>query len=141
MIKELMKSPEKHSYAEEVKGKGGLARIVNAARYSADGFAGAMSEPAFRQLVYLNIGLCIVNLLLPFGPVTRMVLFMASCITLIVELINTGIEAAVDHTSLERHPLAKRAKDVGSAAQSMALFMLFGLWLMALWREYGLNLF
>lgn len=136
-----MKPSEKPSYAEELKGKSGIGRIVNAARYSAEGFAAAMSEAAFRQLVFLNAALMVIGLLLPFGPLTRMVLFMASCITLIVELLNTGIEAAVDHTSLDRHPLAKRAKDVGSAAQAVALLMLLGVWAVALWREYGWNAF
>lgn len=136
-----MEPSEKPSYAGSVKGKTGIRRIINAMRYSAEGFAAAMSEQGFRQLVYLNIALTALSLFLPFGPVTRMMLFMASCITLIVELLNTGLEAAVDHTSMARHPLAKRAKDVGSAAQSVALLLLAVLWLMALWREYGFNLF
>ena len=70
-----------------------------------------------------------------------MLLIMASMISLMVELINTGIEAAVDHTSLDKHELAKRAKDVGSAAQFLGLTLLALMWLMALWRDYGLNLF
>ncbi len=61
-----------------------------------------------------------------------MMLMAASFLSLIVELINTGIEASVDHTSLEQHPLAKIAKDVGSAAQFLALLLLFFLWIMAL---------
>ena len=70
-----------------------------------------------------------------------MLLIMASFISLITELFNTAIEAAVDHTSLAQHPLAKRAKDVGSVAQMLALLMLAILWAMALWRDYGFNLF
>ena len=68
-----------------------------------------------------------------------MLLIMASFISLITELFNTAIEAAVDHTSLAQHPLAKRAKDVGSAAQMLALLLLAILWVMALWRDYGFN--
>ena len=66
------------------------------------------------------------------GIATKMVLVFASFFSLIVELFNTAIEAAVDHTSLARHPLAKRAKDLGSAAQMVALTLLGLLWLMAL---------
>lgn len=58
-----------------------------------------------------------------------MMTVVASFLSLIVELINTGIEASVDHTSTEQNPLAK---DVGSAAQFLALLLLFVLWLMAL---------
>lgn len=61
-----------------------------------------------------------------------MLLITASFLSLIVELINTGIEASVDHTSTKQHPLAKIAKDVGSAAQFLALLLLFILWSMAL---------
>jgi diacylglycerol kinase (ATP) len=61
-----------------------------------------------------------------------MMLVIASFLSLIVELINTGIEASVDHTSTAKHPLAKIAKDVGSAAQFLALLLLFVLWSMAL---------
>ncbi|MDO4248165.1 MAG: diacylglycerol kinase [Neisseria sp.] len=129
------------SYAEQIKGKTGLQRIINACGYSIDGFKAAMTEQGFRQLVYLNSVLLVLCFVFPFGPATRMMLIMASFITLIVELFNTGVEAAVDHTSLEKHILAKRAKDVCSAAQTVALMLLAILWLMALWREYGLNVF
>ena len=61
-----------------------------------------------------------------------MMLIITSFLSLIVELFNTGIEASVDHTSTEQHPLAKIAKDVGSAAQFLVLLLLFILWVMAL---------
>ena len=69
---------------------------------------------------------------MPFNVSAKMVLVIASFLSLIVELINTGIEASVDHTSTDHHPLAKIAKDVGSAAQFLALLLLFVLWCMAL---------
>ncbi len=133
--------PKSGNYAASVKGKTGIRRIVNAAGYSFDGFKAAWSESAFRQLVWLNGTLIILACWLDFGPATKMLLIMASMISLMVELINTGIEAAVDHTSLDKHELAKRAKDVGSAAQFLGLTLLALMWLMALWRDYGLNLF
>ncbi|OSI14898.1 diacylglycerol kinase [Neisseria dentiae] len=130
------------TYAEKMKGKRGIARIINAAGYSRDGLGAAYRhESAFRQLVWLNIILVALAFILDFGPATRMMLIFASFLSLIVELFNTAIEAAVDHTSTARHELAKRAKDAGSAAQMLALLLLALLWFMSLWREYGLNLF
>lgn len=132
------KSPD---YAAEKKGKTGLKRIVNAFGYSRDGLRAAYRhESAFRQLLWLNAALIALSLILGFGPATRSLLIMASFISLITELFNTAIEAAVDHTSTEKHELAKRAKDAGSAAQLLALILLGITWLIALWREFGVNL-
>lgn len=129
-------------YAQQVKGKRGLRRIIKAAGYSKDGFRAAYHyESAFRQLVWLNGVLLVLAFILDFGPASRMMLITASFISLIVELVNTAIEAAVDHTSMAKNDLAKRAKDAGSAAQTMALMLLAVLWLMSLWREYGWNIF
>ncbi|MFS6938884.1 diacylglycerol kinase [Neisseria animaloris] len=130
------------NYACQKKGKKGIRRIINAAGYSKDGLRAAYRyESAFRQLVWLNGLLIALAVVLDFGPATRMMLIIASFISLIAELFNTAIEAAVDHTSTARHELAKRAKDAGSAAQMLALLLLAVLWFMAVWREYGLNLF
>ena len=121
------------SFANEVKGKKGLARIVKATGYSIDGFRAAYKfEAAFRQVLWLNLVLFTVIMFMPFVVVIKMTLVVASFLSLIVELINTGIEASVDHTSTKQHPLAKIAKDVGSAAQFLSLLLLFVLWLMAL---------
>lgn len=129
-------------YARKLKGKSGVKRIINAAGYSKDGLRAAYRhESAFRQLILLNGILLVLVFVLDFGPATRMMLIIASFLSLIVELFNTAIEAAVDHTSTARHELAKRAKDAGSAAQMLALVLLVVLWFMAIWREYGLNLF
>ncbi len=120
------------TYAKEVKGKTGLRRIINAASYSMDGFTAAYkNEEAFRQVCFINGGLMLVLCFTPFALTMKMVLIFASIFSLIVELFNTAIEAAIDHTSTERHPLAKIAKDVGSAAQLLALFLLGVLWLIA----------
>lgn len=117
----------------DLKGKRGIRRIINAAGYSRDGLREAWRhEAAFRQLTVLH------GILLPalcftdFEPSVTMLLAAASFLSLIVELFNTGIEAVVDYISLDKHPLAKRAKDVGSAAQMLALTLLALLWLMAL---------
>lgn len=118
--------------AENFKGKAGLRRIINAAGYSRDGLFAGLQEAAVRQLLILHVPLVLLALFLDAGIATKMVLVFASFFSLIVELFNTAIEAAVDHTSLARHPLAKRAKDLGSAAQMVALTLLGLLWLMAL---------
>lgn len=121
------------SFASHAKGKKGLSRIVQAARYSMDGFQAAYKfEAAFRQVLWLNLILFFTILLAPFDISIKMMLTIASFLSLIVELINTGIEASVDHTSMEKHPLAKIAKDVGSAAQFLSLLLLFILWSMTL---------
>lgn len=121
-----------HSYASEAKGKTGFYRIIKAAGYSLDGFKAAYKfEAAFRQVFWLNLILFMAIILCPFTISIKMLLVVASFLSLIVELINTGIEASVDHTSTAKHPLAKIAKDVGSAAQFLALLLLFILWMMA----------
>jgi len=122
-----------HSYASDAKGKTGFYRIIKAAGYSLDGFKAAYKfEAAFRQVFWLNLILFTAIILCPFTISVKMLLVVASFVSLIVELINTGIEASVDHTSTAKHPLAKIAKDVGSAAQFLALLLLFILWMMAL---------
>ena len=92
---------EPSSYASE-KRKNGIKRIINAFGYSKDGLAAAYRyESAFRQVFWLNLILIVLALFLDFGSVTKMVLVVASFISLITELFNTAIEAAVDHTSTE----------------------------------------
>lgn len=121
------------SFASHAKGKTGILRIIKAAGYSLDGFKAAYKfEAAFRQVVWLNLILLAAVIVMPFALGIKMMLVVASFLSLIVELINTGIEACVDHTSTAKHPLAKIAKDVSSAAQFLSLFLLTVLWLMAL---------
>ena len=124
------------SYAADKKGKSGIKRIVNAFGYSKDGLAAAYRyESAFRQVLWLNLILIVLTFILNFDSATKMLLIIASFVSLITELFNTAVEAAVDHTSTEKHELAKRAKDAGSAAQLLALTMLGIVWAIALWRE------
>lgn len=117
----------------DMKGKTGIKRIINAASYSKDGIQAAYAnEAAFRQLVVLNGVLILLAICLDLDTAIRMILIFASMLSLIVELFNTGIEAVVDDISLAKRPLAKRAKDVGSAAQFLAMTLLAILWLLAL---------
>lgn len=125
------------SYAADKKGKSGIKRIINAFGYSKDGLAAAYRyESAFRQVLWLNLILIVLTFILNFDSATKMLLIIASFVSLITELFNTAVEAAVDHTSTEKHELAKRAKDAGSAAQLLALTMLGIVWAIALWRGH-----
>lgn len=109
-----------------------LKRIHNAAHYSRDGMHTAYEETAIRDLLILHTPLIILACFLEISLAAKMLLIFASGFSLIVEFLNTAIEAAVDHTSTERHPLAKRAKDLGSAAQMLALALVALLWLIVL---------
>jgi diacylglycerol kinase (ATP) len=115
------------------KGKTGLRRLINAFGYSAEGFAAAFKhEDAFRQEVFLACVFIPLGLYLGKTRVEKVVLVAAVVLVMIVELLNSSIEASVDHTSIERHPLAKRAKDIGSAAVFLALGNFFLVWSLVL---------
>lgn len=127
-----MKESNHKDFASTVKGKHGIKRIINALRYSIDGIKSACDEAGFRELLVLHSVLMVILYCTHFILPVKMVLVMASFLSIIVELFNSSIEASVDHTSLEKHPLAKRAKDIGSAAQYTSLTMVAILWLIAL---------
>ncbi|MEB3767367.1 diacylglycerol kinase [Acinetobacter sp. MD2] len=115
------------------KGKTGLQRILNATGYSMAGFKSAFRhEAAFRQIVLLNIVLLPINLYLNLTKIEHLLLILVGLLALIVELFNSAIEAVVDRVSLEKHPLAKNAKDMGSAAQFVALSIIAITWAMIL---------
>ena len=104
------------------KGKTGLARIINAAGYSWAGLAAAFRhEDAFRQEVFLALLLIPLAMALGETGIERALMIGAVLGVLIVELLNSALEAAVDRISLEHHQLIKRAKDMGSAAVMIAL--------------------
>ena len=116
------------------KGKSGIKRIMNATGYSVAGFKSAFRhEAAFRQIILLNIVLLPINLYLDLSKIEHLVLILIGLLALIVELFNSAIEAVVDRVSLEKHPLAKNAKDMGSAAQFVALAMIAIAWGVILW--------
>lgn len=111
------------------KGRTGLKRIVNAAGYSFDGLRAAfLGEAAFRQLVLLNVILVPLAFWLPVSRAERAILAAVCLLGLVVELLNSAVEAAIDRISLERHPLSKNAKDMGSAAQLVALTAIALVW-------------
>ena len=115
------------------KGKTGLTRVWNALHYSLAGLRAAFKyEDAFRQEVFLAAILIPLALLLPASGIGHALMIAAVLLVMIVELLNSAIEATVDRVSIENHPLAKRAKDIGSAAVFVALLNVLIVWVLVL---------
>ncbi|MCB1914892.1 MAG: diacylglycerol kinase [Rhodocyclaceae bacterium] len=111
------------------KGKTGLRRLVNALRYSLDGLRAAYRcEEAFRQEVWLAAVLLPTALLVDVNPHWKALMIASVLLLIIVELLNSAVEATVDRVSLDDHRLAKRAKDIGSAAVLVAIGNLTVVW-------------
>lgn len=115
------------------KGKTGFKRILSATGYSIAGFKAAFkNEAAFRQILLLNLILIPMTFFLNVSRVEQALMVAVCLLAIIVELFNSALEAVVDRISLERHELSKNAKDMGSAAQFVALGMIFFTWLIIL---------
>lgn len=115
------------------KGVTGIRRIWYAFGYSLDGLKAAYrGEAAFRQLVWLAVVLIPLALVLPVNYVGRALMVGSVLLSLIIELLNSAIEAAIDRISLERHPLSKASKDMGSAAQMLGLILIGAVWTLVL---------
>ncbi|MBI5611713.1 MAG: diacylglycerol kinase [Gammaproteobacteria bacterium] len=111
------------------KGVTGLRRLTNALGYSLAGLAAAFrDEQAFRQVLLAAAVLIPIALWLPVTPAERALLIGSVLLAAIVELLNSGVEAAVDRVSFKRHPLAKRAKDIASAAVLLSLINAAAVW-------------
>lgn len=124
---------ETSNEASAYKSKPGFGRIAKAAGYSAAGLAAAWRhEAAFRQLALLACVLIPVGFIVGSTPVERALLVLPVLTSLGIELVNSAIEAVVDRVSLEIHPLSKRAKDLGSAAQLVGLVSIAVVWLAVL---------
>ena len=120
---------DKHTSSQALKGRKGLGRILNAAGYSLDGLLAAFKgEAAFRQLMLLNLVMIPLAFLLDVSRAERAMMIAVLLLALIVELLNSAIEAAIDRISFALHPLSKQAKDMGSAAQLVALTLIFTVW-------------
>lgn len=119
------------------KGKTGLKRILNAFRYSCSGLKEAYrNEDAFRQEVLLAVILLPLAFWVSPEIIERALMVGSVLLLLIVELLNSAIEATVDRISLDDHPLAKRAKDIGSAAVLICIVNLIVVWLLVLFGKY-----
>jgi diacylglycerol kinase (ATP) len=111
------------------KGKTGLTRVWNAFFYSLDGFRAAFKhEDAFRQEAILAALMIPATFFLTQDNLGRALMIASVLLVLIVELINSAIEATVDRISLENHRLAKRAKDIGSASVLLSLLVVLVVW-------------
>lgn len=120
-----------------MKGKQGLQRVINAARYSAQGLQQAWThESAFQQEACLAVLMLPAAFWLGSHWVERVLLVGTVVLVLVVELLNSAIEAAVDRTSLDMHPLAGRAKDMGSAAVMLTLLLCGVTWACALAQRF-----
>ncbi len=111
------------------KGQTGLRRVWNAFRYSLSGLRAAYrNEDAFRQESLLAAILIPLALLLPTAALGKALMVASVLLVLVVELLNSAIEAAIDRISLDHHRLSKRAKDIGSAAVLVALVNVVATW-------------
>lgn len=120
---------ENEPQISEFKSKSGIKRLFAAFSYSIEGFRTAWrGEHAFRQELLLVIPGVIVALLLPVSPLKKLALIAVLVLVLVVELLNSAIEAVVDRVSFERHPLSKNAKDLGSAAVFLTFSLAVATW-------------
>ena len=116
------------------KSRTGFNRMWHAAGYSLAGLRAGWEEAAFR------LEACLAFLMVPLafwvGATWVEIALLAGSVLLVlsIELLNTAVEAAIDRIGPERHPLSKRAKDMGSAAVFLSLFIAGGIWATALWR-------
>lgn len=115
------------------KGQVGLRRIWNAFKYSLSGLHAAyINEDAFRQECLLAATLIPIALVLSVPPFSKALMIGSLLLVLMVELLNSAVEAAVDRISLDCHRLSKRAKDIGSAAVLVALINVIVIWSLVL---------
>lgn len=120
--------------AADLKGKKGLIRLWNALGYSRDGLIAAwQNEAAFRQEILIAAVAVPLAFYLGSSGVDRALMLGSVILILIVEILNSGLEAVVDKASPEKHELAKRAKDMGSAAVLLSLLNAATIWACLLW--------
>lgn len=118
------------------KSRTGLNRMWHATLYSFEGLRAGWGETAFRQEALAALLLLPLALWLGQSWVESALLAGSVVIVLIVELLNTGIETAIDRVGPEWHDLSKRAKDMGSAAVLLSLLLCCGIWGTALWQRF-----
>ena len=101
-----------------------MRRLINAARCQADGIRhGLLHDPAIRQVSVGCIALAVAAVFLPVSRTERLILVLSLMLIVLVEYINSALEAVVDRVSLDAHPLSKNAKDFGSVAVAIAVLM------------------
>ena len=119
--------------ARSLKGKAGFTRVVAAFNFSMAGLRAAFrDEAAFRQEVALAVPLILLALFMPASGIGKALMVASVLLVLIVELLNSAVEALADRISSEKHALIKKAKDIGSAAVLIALVNVPVVWLLVL---------
>ena len=119
-----------NSSGDDLKRRGGLRRLVKAFGYSYAGFRYALSnDSAIRQALCALVILVPISALLPVTDVEHLILVLSMMLVVLVEFINSAIEATVDRISLEHHTLSQQAKDLGSVAVGLAVLMSGLCWL------------
>jgi diacylglycerol kinase (ATP) len=131
----MSESPPRHP-ANPQKGRIGLNRILHALGYSIEGLRAGWHETAFRQEVVAACVLLPLSFWLGRSWVETALLAGSVLLVMIVELLNTGIETAIDRIGPEWHDLSKRAKDMGSAAVLLSLLLCGGIWVAALYHRF-----
>ena len=122
-------NPQKH--------RTGLSRVWHAFRFSLAGLRAGWGETAFRQEAIASVVLLPLAFWVGRTWVETALLIATVLLVMIVELLNTGIETAIDRIGPEWHALSKRAKDMGSAAVLLSLLLCAGTWLAAMWMHWG----
>jgi diacylglycerol kinase (ATP) len=119
------------------KGNKGVTRAFRAAINSWNGLIYAYKEEsAFRQELALGLILIPLAIVLPVSPIEKILLIASVVLVLIIELLNSSVEAAIDRISFEVHDLSKRAKDFGSAAVMLALLLCLMTWVVIVGNHY-----
>jgi diacylglycerol kinase (ATP) len=119
------------------KQRRGLNRVIHALGYSLQGLQAAMHETAFKQEAYLAYALIPLSFFLGNNWVEISLLSGSVIFVLTVELLNTGLESAIDRVGPQWHDLSKRCKDLGSAAVLLSIVLCMGIWLSALFVKFS----
>jgi diacylglycerol kinase (ATP) len=118
------------------KQRRGLSRVIHAFGYSLQGLQAGMHEPAFKQEAYIAFVLIPLSFYLGSNWVETALLSGSVVFVLIVELLNTGLESAIDRVGPQWHDLSKRCKDLGSAAVLLSIVLCMSIWLSALFMRF-----
>lgn len=130
-------SPPQTPFTNQQKSRRGLSRLMHAASYSWAGLLAGWREPAFRQELILCVPLLPAALWVGRTWFESALLISVTLLVLIVELLNTAVEAAVDRIGPEWHELSGKAKDLGSAAVLIALLLCGGVWAAAVYHRWA----